>query len=39
MLILLMLQIQGGITYNGDSFDKFCPQRTSAYIAQVLLAC
>ena len=31
----LHMQINGQITYNGETFDKFIPQRTSAYIAQV----
>lgn len=29
------MQIQGEVTYNGETFDKFMPQRTAAYIAQV----
>lgn len=32
------MQIKGNITYNGDEFDKFCAQRTAAYIAQVSLS-
>lgn len=30
-----MLQVDGGITYNGFSFDEFVVQRTAAYIDQV----
>ena len=30
-----MLQVNGKITYNGETFDKFVPQRTASYVDQV----
>lgn len=38
LLCIVLLQIQGSITYNGETFDQFVPQRTSAYIPQVCAA-
>lgn len=32
-------QVQGQITYNGETFDKFYPQRTAAYVDQVTTHC
>ena len=34
---LSRLQLSGSITYNGEGFDKFYPQRTAAYVDQVRL--
>ena len=31
----LVMQIDGVVSYNGETFDKFYPQRTAAYISQV----
>lgn len=28
-------RLQGAITYNGETFDQFVPQRTAAYVSQV----
>ena len=33
-MILLPAQISGDITYNGQTFKDFVPERTSAYINQ-----
>ena len=30
-------QVNGQVTYNGETFDKFYPQRTAAYVDQVTL--
>ena len=29
------MQVNGKITYNGETFDKFVPQRTASYVDQV----
>ena len=29
------MQVHGKITYNGEAFDKFVPQRTASYVDQV----
>ncbi len=31
------MQIEGDITYNGEPFSNFFPQRTSAYVDQASL--
>lgn len=31
----LLLQLSGSITYNGERFDQFYPQRTAVYVDQV----
>lgn len=33
----LHVQIEGDITYNGEPFSNFFPQRTAAYVDQVSL--
>lgn len=33
--MVVVVQIKGEITYNGEPFKAFWPQRTAAYIAQV----
>ena len=31
----MLLQIKGDITYNGEDFSQFIPERTAAYVNQV----
>lgn len=33
----LYAQVTGQVTYNGETFDKFYPERTAAYVDQVCL--
>ena len=30
-------RVRGSITYNGETFDQFVPQRTAAYVSQARL--
>ena len=32
-------RVSGCITYNGETFDRFVPQRTAAYVSQVCCNC
>lgn len=32
-------RVTGRITYNGETFDRFVPQRTAAYVSQVRNSC
>lgn len=32
--LLFLLQVSGGVTYNGHKLNEFVPQRTAAYISQ-----
>ncbi len=32
-------RVSGRITYNGETFDRFIPQRTAAYVSQVCCGC
>ena len=31
------VQVSGEITYNGKTFDQFIPERSAAYISQVII--